>query len=52
MSKHFDLQKAEAALKQAAKTAVSDTRLARSGRLLVKAKARRAAVAPTPPKRK
>lgn len=49
MSKHFDLQKVEAALKQAAKTAVSGTRLERSGRLLVKAKAPVART--TPPKR-
>jgi hypothetical protein len=45
MSKHFDLQKAETALKQTAKTAVSGTRLERSGRLLVKAKAPTAATA-------
>ena len=37
MSKKFDLKKVDAALKQAAKTAVSGTRLERSGRLLVSA---------------
>ncbi len=35
MSKKFDLKKVEAALKQAAKTAISGTRLERSGRFLV-----------------
>ena len=38
MSKKFDLKKVEAALKQAAKTAVSGTRLERSGRFLVEEK--------------
>ncbi|MEQ1616773.1 MAG: hypothetical protein ABL883_00330 [Terricaulis sp.] len=37
MSKKFDLEKVNAALKQAAKTAISGTALERSGRLLASA---------------